>query len=254
MKSCPTCNRTYPDDTLAFCLVDGSILSAPYDPAATKSSSPARETNSPETEVFNPGVSLDSLLPTQAALRDLQSTIHAPFSPQPVHQHQAATPVPGYLQSRTDHAPRKSSIVRKLLIALAIIAVLVVGLFVFLEIMFATHRSTIQNNMPPNANASSDARRQQEADDAAVANLQARVREELRTDPDNADLNRQMAATLLHQGNYSEAEAFARKAVRLKPNFAPAHYTLAAVLKKQDKNEESDAEKKLADKLAAKGQ
>jgi hypothetical protein len=32
MKSCPTCNRTYPDDTLAFCLIDGSILSAPYEP------------------------------------------------------------------------------------------------------------------------------------------------------------------------------------------------------------------------------
>lgn len=32
MKSCPTCNRTYPDDTLAFCLIDGSVLSAPYDP------------------------------------------------------------------------------------------------------------------------------------------------------------------------------------------------------------------------------
>ena len=31
MKSCPTCNRTYPDDTLAFCLIDGSVLSAPYD-------------------------------------------------------------------------------------------------------------------------------------------------------------------------------------------------------------------------------
>jgi hypothetical protein len=35
MKSCPTCNRTYPDDTLAFCLADGSLLSAPYDPQAT---------------------------------------------------------------------------------------------------------------------------------------------------------------------------------------------------------------------------
>ena len=30
MKSCPTCSRTYSDETLSFCLVDGSILSAPY--------------------------------------------------------------------------------------------------------------------------------------------------------------------------------------------------------------------------------
>ena len=34
MKSCPTCNRTF-EDTLTFCLVDGSILSAPFDPQAT---------------------------------------------------------------------------------------------------------------------------------------------------------------------------------------------------------------------------
>lgn len=31
MKSCPTCNRTF-EDSFAFCLVDGAILSAPYDP------------------------------------------------------------------------------------------------------------------------------------------------------------------------------------------------------------------------------
>jgi hypothetical protein len=34
MKSCPTCNRTF-EDTFTFCLIDGSILSAPYDPQAT---------------------------------------------------------------------------------------------------------------------------------------------------------------------------------------------------------------------------
>jgi cytochrome c-type biogenesis protein CcmH/NrfG len=236
-------------------LVDGSILSAPYDPGATKSSDRARGTNPPTTEVFNPGTSLDSLPQTQAAPKDLQSTIHAPFVPQQVHQRQSADPrVPEYFQSRTDYAPRKTSVLKKLLIALAVLMVLLVGVFIFLEIMFATHRSTIQNNMMPNANASPDLRKQREADDAAVANLQARVREELRADPDNADLNRQLAATLLHQEKYAEAEALARKAVRLKPNFAAAHYTLAAVLKKQDRNAESDAEQKLADKLAARGQ
>jgi hypothetical protein len=36
MKSCPTCNRTYSDNTITFCLVDGTILSAPYDPEATQ--------------------------------------------------------------------------------------------------------------------------------------------------------------------------------------------------------------------------
>jgi hypothetical protein len=35
MKSCPECNRTYADETLAFCLADGALLSAPFDPQAT---------------------------------------------------------------------------------------------------------------------------------------------------------------------------------------------------------------------------
>jgi len=35
MKRCPTCNRSYADDTLAFCLQDGAPLAGAYDPEAT---------------------------------------------------------------------------------------------------------------------------------------------------------------------------------------------------------------------------
>ena len=35
MKRCPTCNRSYADDTLAFCLQDGAQLAGAYDPEAT---------------------------------------------------------------------------------------------------------------------------------------------------------------------------------------------------------------------------
>lgn len=52
MKSCPTCNRTYADDTLTFCLVDGAILSAPYDPQATLQMAAARQTAPPPTQVL----------------------------------------------------------------------------------------------------------------------------------------------------------------------------------------------------------
>src|SRR6267378_2094205 len=52
MKSCPTCNRTYADDTLTFCLVDGSILSAPYEPQTKKLYQP-RETEPPPTEILH---------------------------------------------------------------------------------------------------------------------------------------------------------------------------------------------------------
>lgn len=52
MKKCPHCDRTYPDDTLAFCLVDGAILSAPYDPEATQRIPPSRMTNAAPTEIL----------------------------------------------------------------------------------------------------------------------------------------------------------------------------------------------------------
>ena len=35
MKQCPTCNRTYADESMRFCLDDGALLSAANDPEAT---------------------------------------------------------------------------------------------------------------------------------------------------------------------------------------------------------------------------
>lgn len=72
MKSCPTCNRTYPDDNLAFCLMDGAVLSAPYDPAEPQRPPATRGSNAPPTEVISP--------PTRPAETSppLQSTIRAP--------------------------------------------------------------------------------------------------------------------------------------------------------------------------------
>jgi hypothetical protein len=55
MKTCPTCNRTYEDDTLVFCLEDGGRLSVPYDPHSTLRGPAARDTNPPRTEVLPPG-------------------------------------------------------------------------------------------------------------------------------------------------------------------------------------------------------
>jgi len=36
MKQCHKCNRTYSDDSLAYCLEDGALLSAPYQSEATQ--------------------------------------------------------------------------------------------------------------------------------------------------------------------------------------------------------------------------
>ena len=40
MKRCPECERTYSDETLTFCLADGSLLSAPYAPPQLMVASP----------------------------------------------------------------------------------------------------------------------------------------------------------------------------------------------------------------------
>jgi hypothetical protein len=47
MKACPTCQRTYTDESLTFCLVDGSVLSDPYDPNQTLQMPEPRTTDSP---------------------------------------------------------------------------------------------------------------------------------------------------------------------------------------------------------------
>jgi hypothetical protein len=51
MKRCPACDRTYADDSTTFCLADGSLLSAPYDPEATQRI-PVRLTDPAPTEVL----------------------------------------------------------------------------------------------------------------------------------------------------------------------------------------------------------
>ena len=50
MKQCSTCNRTYSDDTLAYCLEDGSLLIQTYDPQATHRIPAARATDLPLTQ------------------------------------------------------------------------------------------------------------------------------------------------------------------------------------------------------------
>ena len=42
MKRCPTCNRSYADDTLTFCLQDGAKLVGAYDPEATVIAQPQK--------------------------------------------------------------------------------------------------------------------------------------------------------------------------------------------------------------------
>jgi hypothetical protein len=50
MKQCPACSRTFSDDTLVYCLDDGSVLANAYDPGATQRMPSPRSTSPPPTE------------------------------------------------------------------------------------------------------------------------------------------------------------------------------------------------------------
>ncbi len=52
MKICPNCNRAYEDDTLTFCLDDGSVLSESHGPPETQRIPAPRSTNSAPTELY----------------------------------------------------------------------------------------------------------------------------------------------------------------------------------------------------------
>jgi hypothetical protein len=67
MKSCPTCNRTFSDETLSFCLVDGAILSAPFDPQATLVIPEPQRTEPTTTEVLNLEETKQEIPPTVAS-------------------------------------------------------------------------------------------------------------------------------------------------------------------------------------------
>src|SRR5437763_15240337 len=82
MKSCPTCNRTF-EDTFTFCLIDGSILSAPFDPHATRQIPNARNTD-PQTEVMPP-----SNYPNRDALPPTIPSPQPEYTPPPI-----SNPVP----------------------------------------------------------------------------------------------------------------------------------------------------------------
>ena len=108
MKSCPTCNRTF-EDTLTYCLIDGSILSAPFDPHATLVIPQARQTEPPPTEVLKHEETKQEVPPTIA-------------SPQPEQKPEEllstiAAPAPAFESSKVEAAPRQPALKAKRTVA-----------------------------------------------------------------------------------------------------------------------------------------
>ncbi len=107
MKSCPTCNRTYPDDTLAFCLVDGSVLSAPYDPQTARPQTQPYGSEHPTIEMSNAASKTSDTIPSS--------------SPQPVFIQEAVGGFP------TKKRSSKRWLIVSLLVSIAVIGGLVIG-------------------------------------------------------------------------------------------------------------------------------
>lgn len=96
MKSCPTCNRTF-EDTFTFCLIDGSILSAPFDPSERRAAS-IRSNEAAPTEVIS------APAPPGETRAPLQSTIRAPAPQVPLWK--SDEPAVYDLSHKKSNAPR----------------------------------------------------------------------------------------------------------------------------------------------------
>lgn len=125
MKRCPSCNRTYADETMSFCLADGSLLSAPYDPA--KDEPPPTEIM-PETRAAMP-----STEPGKPAIPTITS-------------------LPGdFGFNREDHPPppRNRSLLLWIVLGVAVVLVMVAGLAIVGVIKYTargTNESTDLSN------------------------------------------------------------------------------------------------------------
>ena len=115
MKSCPACKRTF-EDTFTFCLIDGSVLSAPFDPEKAGSLNVPGKQSPPRTEVIN--VAPESLAPTQPALES--------FTPSTLT---AETPVMPQGPILSSGADGKSTWLWIILVVVAVIAVLLLVKF-----------------------------------------------------------------------------------------------------------------------------
>lgn len=132
MKRCPSCNRTYTEPSLNFCLEDGTplLLNAAPRPAATDRYASPRNTNEPPpTEIYRPGAPMMNQVPEMMPPR---AAPH--WSPPP-------QTVPG----------KKSNAVWWVLGGIGVIGVLGVGLVVVILALASMDTNTNNSNVNSNS-------------------------------------------------------------------------------------------------------
>lgn len=148
MKRCPTCNRTYTDLSLNFCLEDGTPLATdgpPVDPNATIRYPAARDTaEPPPTEIYRP----------EPAVVAPRPTTPTPPPPPPPPRHQA--PPPQWTPTPAAAPPRKKSkAIWWILGGLA--AVLVIGIGLVVMVIFLASLGSNNRNVNANRNENRNA-------------------------------------------------------------------------------------------------
>lgn len=135
MKSCPVCHRTYADESLTFCLEDGTVLSAPYDEHQTQTLPSPPATDSILTKISYP----TAKPPNQT--QPLMPTIQSPEIPF-THPEEAAPS-----QKRVKGTDNRLWLAVGGLIILALSTVIVIMLF------NANKPATTNNNSVNNQNS-----------------------------------------------------------------------------------------------------
>jgi hypothetical protein len=120
MKKCPKCNRTYADDGFTFCLEDGALLSAPYDPEEEKPVSTIRSSGPPPT-VALPSSGSDSI---SESGKEVKATPMPPTIASP-RAHPDPKDTKSLFSQYPNTTPRKNS--RLAYIGIAFLTLIVVG-------------------------------------------------------------------------------------------------------------------------------
>jgi len=158
MKRCPTCNRTYTDSSLNYCLEDGTPLTAdapPVDPNATIRYPAARDTSEPPpTEIYRP--------PQPPVVSPRPTTPPPPPPP----------PAPQWSPTPISAPPRKkSNAIWWILGALAAVIVISGGLLVMVLVLANLGSNGNTNNL--NANTRNENRNSNVTANTNVSNTNA---------------------------------------------------------------------------------
>ena len=158
MKRCPTCNRTYTDTSLNFCLEDGTPLATDPDLNATIRYPAARDTTEPPpTEIYRPPPQVVAPRPT---------TPPPPPPPPPPQQQWTPPPTAAPLPPR-----KKSNAVWWILGGLAALFIVGIGVVVLIIALASLGSNTNTTNV--NANTRNENRNSNVTANANVSNVNA---------------------------------------------------------------------------------